>query len=137
MKKRGQKTCDKCGTSNGVRAYHCKECDSAFKMKKLPKGRRGIIVKNWKELEAGEYVRVVGRSGTYYIKESGEKEYFTHAGIYHIHKMYPQGISVVGTGRRKHGHEYLYMGKEKRSKLVDNMFNAPHKLYKVNYISKV
>lgn len=137
MKRRGLKTCETCGTENGVRAYHCKKCDSAFKMKKLPKGRRGIIVKNWKELEAGDYVRVVGRSGTYFIKENGERIYFTGAGVYHIQQVSRDGIVVIGTGRRAHGYEYLYMGKEKQSTLVDNMFNAPHKLYKVNYKSRV
>ena len=137
MKKRGVKICSKCGTPNGVRAYHCKKCDTAFKMRKKPKGRRGIIVKNWKELEVGEYVRVVGRSGTYYIKENGERIYFTGAGVYHIQQLSNDGIVVIGTGRRAHGYEYLYMGKEKQSTLVDNMFNAPHKLYKVNYKSRV
>ena len=137
MKKRGIKICKKCGTENGVRAYHCKKCDTAFKMKKMPKGRRGIIVKNWKELKVGDYVRVVGRSGTYYIKESGDKVYFTAAGIYHIKQVHGEGITVIGTGRQSHGFEYLYMGKEKKSKLIDKMYNAPHKLYKVNYISRV
>lgn len=27
---RGQKTCDKCGTVNGPRAYFCKKCEQAF-----------------------------------------------------------------------------------------------------------
>ena len=30
----------------------------------------------------GDYIRVIGRSGDYYIKENGERVYFTDAGIY-------------------------------------------------------
>ena len=133
MKKRGQKICEKCGCVNGVRAYYCKECDHPFKMKKPSKSRRGRPVKDWTTLEPGEYVRVVGRSGSYYIRSNGEKIYFTDAGIYNIRQVHEDGITVIGQGRQAHGYEFLYMGKEKKSDLIDNLFNAPHKLLKVNY----
>ena len=136
MKKRGQKACSECGHINGVRAYHCKECDHPFKMKKPSKSRRGRPVKDWRTLEPGDYVRVVGRSGNYYIKENGDRIYFTDAGVYHIKQIHGEGMIVIGTGRQSHGFEFLYMGKEKKSKLLDRMYNAPHKLYKVDYISR-
>ena len=136
MKKRGQKICEKCSAANGVRAYYCKECDHPFKMKKKSKSRRGRPVKDWKTLEPGDYVRGVGRSGPYYIKDNGDKIYFTDAGVYHIKQIHKDGMMAVGTGRQAHGFEFLYMGKEKRSKLLDQMYSAPHKLYKVEYIPR-
>ena len=135
-KKRGQKVCPECGTVNGVRAYYCKECDYAFKMKKRSKNRRGRPVKDWRTLEVGDYIRVIGRSGSYYIKSNGDKIYFTDAGIYHIKQKHGEGLTVIGVGRQSHGFEFLYMGEEKQSKLLDNMFNAPHKLCKVDYIPR-
>ena len=133
MKKRGQKICEKCGCVNGVRAYHCKECDNEFQMKKPSKSRRGRPVKDWRTLEPGDYVGVVGRSGPYYIKDNGDNIYFTDAGIYHIKQKQGDGFVAVGVGRQSHGYEFLYMGKEKKSKLLDRMYSAPHKLLKVNY----
>jgi len=135
-KKRGQKVCPECGTVNGVRSYYCKECDYAFKMKKRSKSRRGRPVKDWRTLEPGDYVRVVGRSGPYYIKDNGDKIYFTDAGIYHIKQRHGNGFVAVGVGRQSHGYEFLYMGKEKKSKLLDKMYSAPHKLLKVDYIPR-
>ena len=105
-------------------------------MKKRSKNRRGRPVKDWRTLEVGDYIRVIGRSGSYYIKSNGDRIYFTDAGIYHIKQIHGEGLTVIGGGRQSHGFEFLYMGEEKKSKLLDNMFNAPHKLCKVDYIPR-
>ena len=133
--KRGQKACEECGEANGVRAYHCKECEHPFKMKKKSKSRKGIRVRDWKTLEKGDYIRVVGRSGSYYTRENGEKMYFTNAGIYKYQGRDGLGLTVTGTGRQNHGYEYLYMGPVRKSPILDSITNAPHKLYKVEHIS--
>ena len=143
MGKRGLKTCEKCGLENGVRAYYCKECEQPFKMKKRSKSRKGIPVRDWTTLRKGDYIRVVGRSGNYYTRENGERIYFTDAGIYHIKYIHlksngdsADGLTVIGTGRQRKGFEYLYMGPVKPSDILDSITNAPHKLYKVDYIER-
>ena len=78
---KGRKTCPECGAVTGVRTYYCKECEYAFPMKKRPKTVKREV-KDWRLLESGEYIRVVGRSGTYYIKDDGEKIYMSDAGVY-------------------------------------------------------
>ena len=100
----GQKICSSCDEINGVRAFECKNCGTALKK--------------------GDLIRVIGGSGTYYISESGDKHYFTDRGKYIVSSIDKNGIVANGPC----GMCYLYMGKKKRSKLLDTMWNAPHKI---------
>ena len=130
--KRGQKLCTNCDCINGVRAYECKECGSPFKMKKARRGPRKKLVENFKELNRGDTIRVVGGSGCYYIDKQGDKHYFTDRGKYIVQNTDDKGIQAVGS----HGYTYIYMGKKRRSKLLDNMFNAPHKVLLLRDVSQ-
>lgn len=131
--KRGQKLCNKCNNINGARAYVCKHCGESFEVRsngsKIKKKRiKKLEYVNWKEIEIGQRIKVMGRSGTYYINQTGEKTYMSDPGIYTIIGRDNTGLRVYG----KSGYTYIYMGPEKKSSLMDNMYNAPHKIMKVN-----
>jgi hypothetical protein len=128
-KKRKQplKSCPDCQEQCHARLATCKKCGYVFYKKKKR------FIENWREeLSPGDHVRVVGRSGTYYIKESGEKIYFTNPGVYLVKHIHKDGIVAIGTGRVAHGYEFLYMGKKKQSSMLDNMYCSPHKLVSVS-----
>ena len=131
--KRGQKLCTKCNNVNGARAYVCKHCGEGFEVRakgsKVKKKRvKKLEYIDWKELEIGQRIKVMGRSGTYYVSENGDKTYMSDPGIYNVVGKDNNGLRVYG----KSGYTYIYMGPEKKSSLLDNMFNAPHKIMKVN-----
>jgi hypothetical protein len=117
-----EKICPDCQRRCHARLATCKGCDFVFYKKKKS------IIEDWKSLRRGEYIRVVGRSGTYYIKENGDRIYFTDAGVYCVREVHHNGLIVTGTGRTSHGYEFLYMGDEKRSPLMVNLYTSPHKL---------
>jgi len=121
-KKAPTKSCPDCKQECHARLATCKKCGFVFYKKKTR------IIADWKSLHSGDRIRVVGRSGSYYIKEDGDKIYFTDAGIYCVREIHTDGLTVTGIGRRSRGCEFLYMGNEKRSSILDNLYNSPHKL---------
>ena len=123
-KKRGQKACENCGCVNGVRAFECKECDHPFKMKKYRKGNKKNPVEDHTTLNKGDLIRVVGGSGCHYIDKNGDRHYFTDRGKYIIHATTHDGILTHG----KCGFQYIYMGKRKPSKLIENVYWDRHKI---------
>tara|TARA_R100001377_G_C3105594_1_gene80696 strand:- start:65 stop:475 length:411 start_codon:yes stop_codon:yes gene_type:complete len=116
------KVCPDCQEQCHARLSSCKDCGFVFYKKK------SRFIEDWKSLDIGEYIRVIGRSGDYYIKDSGERIYFTDAGIYKVRRVIKDGLLVVGHGRNAHGFEFLYMGSERKSRLMDSVYNSPHKL---------
>jgi hypothetical protein len=135
--KRGQKLCKSCNQINGARAYTCKHCNTDFESAKLKKA--GKIPKqkkpkkfeeiDWRALNLGDTIKVVGRSGNYYVNSEGEKQYLTDAGVYTVQRHDTNGMVV-------HSHDggfgYIYMGPEMASDTIPNMFRSPHKILKVN-----
>ncbi len=79
---------------------------------------------DWKNIENGTKIKVLGRSGTYYLGNNGDKTYMSDPGVYTVIGKDSNGLRVHG----KSGFNYVYMGPEKKSNLMDNMFNAPHKI---------
>ena len=65
------------------------------------------------------------------VKSDGEKMYMTDAGVYIVRYVDARGIVVTGANRNVAGINYIYMGKECKSKILDNLIKAPHKIYKV------
>jgi hypothetical protein len=132
--KRGQKLCKNCNNINGARAHVCKHCDQEFvsnnkkptqaKKKKLKKYEE---ISNWKDLQKGDKIKVIGRSGNYYVGEDGDKQYLTDAGIYTVQDKDELGLRVYDGG-----YGYIYMGPETRSNTIPNMYRSPHKIVKVN-----
>jgi hypothetical protein len=126
--KRGQKTCDSCGAINGVRAFVCKNCDTEFNMKKPRKRPRKTVVEDFKTLERGDTIRVVGNSGPYYTGQDGERIYLVDRGKYTVISTDNTGIQVYG----ENGYGYLYMGEICPSDLIESITKAPCKILKVH-----
>tara|TARA_R110000824_G_scaffold95111_1_gene228859 strand:- start:475 stop:897 length:423 start_codon:yes stop_codon:yes gene_type:complete len=129
-KKAPTKSCPDCQQDCHARLATCKKCGFVFYKKKKS------TIEDWQSLKSGDHVRVVGRSGSYYIKSNGDKIYFTNAGIYCVRDIHKDGLTVIGTGRQSHGYEFLYMGDEVKSSMLDNLYNAPHKLVCVSFKRK-
>lgn len=122
--KRGQKTCSSCNTINGVRSFECKQCGAQFKMKKLKRGLKRILIKDHTILQKGDTIRVIGGSGPYYEDATGERTYFVERGKYSVDKVDANGIFAFSEG----GFDYLYMGEICRSKILESIIKAPCKV---------
>ena len=109
MRKRGIKVCPECGKENGARSYECVECDHEFPMRKKRRGVRKKDVADWTQLKSGDVVRLVGRSGSYYIDNNGDKQYLLSNTTYKIYKLVDDGIVCHG----KYGTEFIYCGPER------------------------
>ena len=130
---KGQKVCPECNTVNGARAYQCKVCDYAFPNKhgRIRYSKRPV--RDWRDLKRGDCVRVVGGSGSYYESpDTGERTYMSSKGKYKVDTITGNGILAYGIGKNNTGCQFIYMGEHKQSKLCDNMYNAPHKLVRIN-----
>ena len=137
--KRGQKLCKNCNTINGVRSYNCKSCNSPFSMNKPRKNtplnntariNRNLIV-DYTTLSKGDKIKVLKGSGSYYIAENGEKQYLGNKGIFTVDRLVGNGIIAAS----KFGAtEFLYMGQEEQSSIMDNIIRSP---YKIVLVSKV
>lgn len=132
--KRGQKLCKNCNNINGARAHVCKHCNKEFvagtnnkKPTKQRKKKRFEFIENWQELQTGDRIKVVARTGSYYINQDGEKQYLTDPGLYTVD-------SVDGTGLRvfNGAYGYIYMGPEVPSTTIPNMYRSPHKILRSN-----
>ena len=130
---KGQKVCPECNAVNGARAYQCKVCDYAFPNKhgRIRYSKRPV--RDWRDLKRGDCVRVVGGSGSYYESpDTGERTYMSSKGKYKVHSITRDGIVAYGIGKNNTGCQFIYMGVHKQSNLVDNMYNSPHKLVRIN-----
>lgn len=136
--KRGQKLCKNCNGINGARSHVCKHCNAEFKKgaatsnTKKDKGLKTKVKKfeeitDWKSLQRGDRIKVVGRSGNYYLTSTGERQYLTDMGIYTVQDKDDLGLRVYDGG-----YGYIYMGPEVPSEVIPNMYRSPHKLLKVN-----
>jgi len=128
---KGKKVCPECDTFNGPRAFNCKKCGHAFKLRKPRKRKRKELIEDYTSLEKGDTIYVVGGSGTYYTSDNGEKQYLTDRGEYKVYSLKQDGIlAYSNTG----GYNYLYMGKTMKSKLLDNITKAPCRILKKNCV---
>jgi hypothetical protein len=90
---------------------------------------RNLIV-DYTTLSKGDKIKVLKGSGPYYIAESGEKQYLGNKGIFVVDSLLSNGIMAVS----KYGSiEFLYMGQEEKSNVLDNIIRSP---YKIALISK-
>lgn len=133
--KRGQKLCKNCNQINGARAYVCKHCNTDFEVrakgKKFVKPRKikKYVPIEWNTLQKGDRIKVIGRSGNYYINQAGEKTYLSDPGIYSVQSVDDKGVTVYASDS---GFGYIYMGKEEPHSEIPNMYRSPHKIVKVN-----
>lgn len=136
--KRGQKLCKKCNGINGARAHVCKHCNEEFimgatsknkKPPKIKKPKKFEDISDWKSLTDGDRIKVIGRSGNYYVGDNGDKQYLTDSGLYTVKSQDSKGLIVYANDG---GWGYIYMGPEEASEYVPNMYRSPHKIVKVN-----
>jgi hypothetical protein len=132
--KRGQKLCKNCNGINGARSRVCKHCNHEFAIGANAKNKPAKIRKikkyeevDWTTLAIGDRVKVIGRSGNYYVNGNGERQYLTDPGAYTI-----QNIDELGLHVYNGGYGYIYMGPEVPSQVIPNMYRSPHKIVKVN-----
>lgn len=128
---KGNKTCKHCGEINGARAYSCKKCNTSFDIKtksgiKLNKTSKRVI-KNWKELNSEDCIKVISGSGPYYF-EDGVKDCVGHSGKFIIKDIKDDGIIAYGISKKNSGYVYIYMGPKTESPAVPNLIRAPHKI---------
>lgn len=133
--KRGQKLCKNCNGINGARSRVCKHCSHEFaiganaknKSPKVRKTKKYEEITDWTSLQSGDRIKVIGRSGNYYVNPNGERQYLTDAGIYTIKDVDSSGLHVYNGG-----YGYIYMGPEVPSDIIPNMYRSPHKIIKAN-----
>jgi hypothetical protein len=133
--KRGQKLCKNCNGINGARSRVCKHCNHEFaiganaknKSPKVRKTKKYEEITDWTSLQSGDRIKVIGRSGNYYVNPNGERQYLTDAGIYTIKDVDSSGLHVYNGG-----YGYIYMGPEVPSDIIPNMYRSPHKIIKAN-----
>lgn len=133
--KRGQKLCKNCNGINGARSHVCKHCGGEFKAGAIAKNKTAKPrkqkkyeeVSDWTTLRSGDRIKVIGRSGNYYINSTGERQYLTDAGLYTINDIDELGLHVYDGG-----YGYIYMGPEVPSQVIPNMYRSPHKIVKAN-----
>lgn len=134
--KRGQKLCKNCNNVCGARSKVCKHCNKEFevrtdpvvrmKSKRTKAARKGLMrVDNWRELKPKQTIYFNGRSGNYYLKSDGTKDYDTPKGTYRVYNILEEGIGVFGN----RGYVFMYMGKERKSKWGEGIYHSPHKIY--------
>ena len=89
---RGQKICSKCSSSNGPRAFVCKNCNQQFSFKAKSREQKTTkLIKdfNWKDLEKGDKIKVSG--GPYFVF-NGEFIPMGYRGRFIVESVDAQGI---------------------------------------------
>lgn len=124
---KGKKTCEKCGTLTGPRAYMCPSCSTPFVFaakSKERKNTRFIRDFNWKELEVGEKIKANG--GPYYVKGSDFIP-MGYRGKFTVVSIDEEGI--VGYSE-KGGYCHIYMGRDKQCPET-KVWKTKHRLIKL------
>lgn len=126
---RGQKICEKCNTTNGPRAFVCKNCNAQFSFKaKSIEQKTTRLVKdvNWKELSKGDKIKVTG--GPYFVF-NGEFIPMGYRGRFIVESVDAQGIRAWGIDRQS-GFAHIYMGKDIQNHET-GIWKVKHKIAKI------
>jgi hypothetical protein len=126
---KGQKTCDKCGTVTGPRAYMCKNCNTPFIFKaKSKEAKNTKIIKNvnWRELIKGDRIRVAG--GPYFVSK-GEFIPMGYRGRFVVDGVDEHGIRAFGLDKHQ-GFCHIYMAGDIQNKET-GVWKTAHKLIKL------
>lgn len=126
---RGQKTCSKCGTSNGPRAFVCKNCNAQFTFKAKSREQRTTkFIKNfdWRTLEKGDKIKV---SGGPYFFTNGEMIHMGYRGKFIVESIDAQGIRAWGIEKQS-GFAHIYMGRDTQNRET-GVWKVKHKILKI------
>lgn len=141
---RGQKTCKKCGSTTGPRAFKCPSCGEAFEFKdKVPsifKPEKGESVFDWKTLIRGDRIRVIAGSGPYYPKNAAREEDIPmgYYGKFTVRYLDEDGIHAYGNAKEgEQSHCYIFMNEEASGPSKTGMMRVPHKIVKLRKKERV
>ena len=125
---RGCKSCPSCGFCTGPRSYVCPQCHAPFAFKVQSKEKKNTrIIKdfNWKELIAGDRIKVTG--GPYYMNRDQEFVPMGYRGRFIVHKVDANGIVAYS---EKGGFCHIYMGPDMQCSET-KIWKTKHKLLKL------
>jgi uncharacterized protein YlaI len=126
---KGQKTCTKCFTNNGPRAFVCKNCNQQFAFKAKSREQKSTkLIKdfNWRELQKGDKIKVSG--GPYFVSGS-EFIPMGYRGKFVVESIDSQGIRAWGLDKQS-GFAHIYMGKDAQNKDT-GIWKIKHKILKI------
>ena len=115
-RKAPQKECPKCKSLVHARVSFCRKCKHTFYVKKNV--RRQLLAKNWRDLEAGDVIKVMTGSGPYYLSKDnpGEKLMMGPKGKFEVLEIVdnnPRSCGIYGRQLVKipmNHREWIYMG---------------------------
>ena len=132
--KRGQKVCKACNGVNAARSQKCKHCGEPFIRKNTPIKNE---IKNWKELDSGQEIKIIQGTGPYYIcysdseeRRAGEKIYMGCKGKYIVREVKGNGLLCYGIGKNNTGIDFVYMGEKELSQST-GIIKAPHRIVRL------
>lgn len=126
---KGKKTCPKCSSETGPRAYCCPKCNYVFVFKpKSKEAKNTKIVQNfdWKELVKGDRIKVSG--GPYFVAR-GEFIPMGYRGRFVVEGIDEHGIRAWGIDKQQ-GFAHIYMGGDIQNKET-GVWKIKHKLLKL------
>lgn len=131
---RGQKLCKACNGVCAARSQKCKHCGEPFIRKNTPIKNE---IKNWKELDSGQEIKIIQGTGPYYIcssdseeRRAGEKIYMGCKGKYIVREVKGNGLLCYGIGKNNTGIDFVYMGDKEISQST-GVIKAPHRIVKL------
>tara|TARA_R110002020_G_scaffold126759_1_gene284652 strand:+ start:5019 stop:5459 length:441 start_codon:yes stop_codon:yes gene_type:complete len=134
-RKAPEKQCPDCGEMCHARRSSCKDCGFIFFKKK--QAVQEELAKNWRNLKAGDVIKCIAGSGTYYASKDkeGEKIMMGQKGMFEvveIHDENKRSCGIIGrkifAGRvRSSYREYIYMGEPYFDKAF-SLHKRPHKI---------
>ena len=134
-RKAPEKKCPECSGICHARRSECKDCGYVFFKKK--KDKQEELAKNWRNLQAGDVIKCIAGSGTYFASKDnvGERIMMGQKGLFEvveIHYNSKRSCGIIGrkifAGRvRSSYREYIYMGE---SYYEENtcLHKCPHKI---------
>lgn len=132
--KKGQKVCPNCKAVNAARQMICKICQHEFASKNIPTKNQ---ILDWKNLQNGDYIKIVQGSGPYYISrrdsidgKAGDRICMGSVGVFKVVSVTDQGINTYGAMRKNGGYAFLYMGTPYQSEQT-GVYIEPYKIRKV------
>lgn len=134
-----QKLCPKCNNKCHTKSSKCQCGHSFYNAKFKPeeiksKPEVGEKVNNsWKSLVPGDIIKSVNGYGPYWENpNNGEKTYMGSYGRFRVKEIASNGIMAISHSKDSHNQfEFIYMGEHTQSKLSENMYRSPHKLFKL------
>lgn len=129
---RGQKACEKCGTTTGPRTKMC-QCGHMFTFK--PSFLKNTTFSSaqskqtsFDELRRNDLVYIKQSTGPYWTNKNGERVNLGYSGKVKVREIYEDGFTAWS--EREGCFAFIYMGPQQKSKNGITMM-SPHKIRKI------